>query len=657
MTHFALVAKRVFCSTSLFALVLTPLSAADPPIQTAREQSTEAKVAAISGEELFSREWLPNDPRSHGGDGLGPVFNGSSCVSCHNLAGQGGAGALSKNVDLITAANSMVRFSRRPGTNPLARIHPGFAKSSTVVLHKFGIDAQHGQWRQRLLTTSPFQTTAAFLGGPSSNSAPFVAQDTLESFPAEAVSQAGPSTEPVQPQRRPGPLNSIPAADELTAEDVFSEPEPPQTQPNTEQRGSSDRRFRSQRQEPRVQQPGAAAEFEPQAPAVDPAPITRPTPNPGLAPAARQPAPPVQQPFVQPQSFGPPSAQFSQPLPPGISPAMQQALPSVSVSSQSPMLNRAISKIAELTQQTRKDLARQTSLGGQAVQHSQRNTPALFGAGLIDRIPDAVLHAAAEAKFEDNPAVTGRVARDQDGNVGRFGWKAQKPSLEEFTRAACAVELGLHVPGHAQAGTPYKPDEKPKGLDLDEKQLQALNDYIAQLARPAQRKPKDERAAKVIDDGEELFNSVGCAACHVKKLGNVDGLYGDLLLHDMGPQLGGTGSYGVFTPSNPGADQVAEEQARTRSPNKRAIIATPTEWRTPPLWGVRDSAPYLHDGRATTLEQAIALHGGESADSTVKFFMLSPSKQQKVIAFLKTLAAPKPEQQRKPQAVKTAAID
>ena len=68
--------------------------------------------------------------------------------------------------------------------------------------------------------------------------------------------------------------------------------------------------------------------------------------------------------------------------------------------------------------------------------------------------------------------------------------------------------------------------------------------------------------------------------------------------------------------------------------------ATRQEWRTPPLWGFRDSGPYLHDGRAATLEEAVALHGGEAANSAREFFGLAPRERQQVNAFLKTLAAP-----------------
>ena len=72
--------------------------------------------------------------------------------------------------------------------------------------------------------------------------------------------------------------------------------------------------------------------------------------------------------------------------------------------------------------------------------------------------------------------------------------------------------------------------------------------------------------------------------------------------------------------------------------------ATRQEWRTPPLWGFRDSGPYLHDGRAQTLEQAVAMHGGQGAPSAQKFFELSPRERLQVEAFLKSLVAPPPVQ-------------
>ena len=85
-------------------------------------------------------------------------------------------------------------------------------------------------------------------------------------------------------------------------------------------------------------------------------------------------------------------------------------------------------------------------------------------------------------------------------------------------------------------------------------------------------------------------------------------------------------------------------------PAAPAAIKRPTtgpasrfEWRTPPLWGFRDSGPYLHDGRADTLEQAVALHDGEAAAIAQRFFALGARERRQVEAFLKSLTAPAPE--------------
>src|SRR5262245_19515039 len=75
-----------------------PAAEAGPP-----EKKSSSATQIEAGRELFLREWIANDPRSHGGDGLGPVFNDTSCVACHNQGGAGGGGPASKNVDVISA--------------------------------------------------------------------------------------------------------------------------------------------------------------------------------------------------------------------------------------------------------------------------------------------------------------------------------------------------------------------------------------------------------------------------------------------------------------------------------------------------------------------------------------------------------------------------
>jgi CxxC motif-containing protein (DUF1111 family) len=264
---------------------------------------------------------------------------------------------------------------------------------------------------------------------------------------------------------------------------------------------------------------------------------------------------------------------------------------------------------------------------------SQRNTPALFGAKLIDEIPERVIAAGAKAQKvkwgmappDDEGVPVGRVSRLANGKLGRFGWKGQTASLSDFVRAACANELGLGNPAQAQPTPIYaKASLQKAGYDLTLRQCDEITAFCASLKRPVERLPNDVTAPQAAA-GRKLFATIGCADCHTPKLGTVDGLYSDLLLHRMGQDLVGGGSYGE--PPLPIPDSPGEGPS-------------PSEWRTPPLWGVADSAPYLHDGRAATLEEAIKMHGGQGARSVGKFAALKREEQGAVIAFLKTLRAP-----------------
>jgi CxxC motif-containing protein (DUF1111 family) len=265
---------------------------------------------------------------------------------------------------------------------------------------------------------------------------------------------------------------------------------------------------------------------------------------------------------------------------------------------------------------------------------SQRNTPALFGAKLIDEIPERVIVTQERserlrwgwAKAEDESKPVGRALRLPNGRVGRFGWKAQTASLSDFVQAACANELGLGNPGQSQPRPLTKPDYKPAGLDLTLEQCNQLTAFCASLPRPVERQPDDPAVCKAAQEGKKLFSKVGCADCHAPNLGSADGIYSDLLLHRMGPELVAGGSYNerpIPLPDFPSGDG-----------------PQPSEWRTPPLWGVADSGPYLHDGRAATLDDAIKMHGGQGARSAQRFAALERLGREQLIAFLMTLRAP-----------------
>jgi CxxC motif-containing protein (DUF1111 family) len=278
-------------------------------------------------------------------------------------------------------------------------------------------------------------------------------------------------------------------------------------------------------------------------------------------------------------------------------------------------------------------------MGRSSVQLSQRNTPALFGAGLIDLISEQAIvanerqqrlsYGMAPADTDNLPV--GRAHRLPDGRIGKFGWKAQTASLAEFVEAACANELGLGNPTNAQPKSLAQRDYRPPGLDLSQSQCDELTSFVAALPRPTERPPSGTLPRGVVDDGKAIFTKIGCAECHTPNLGSVQGVYSDLLLHRMGDELIGKGSsYGGrqidTSPGSPGT---------SGGPGPLA-----DEWRTPPLWGVADSAPYLHDGRAATLEQAITMHGGQGAAASRRFQGLNDLGRYQLIAFLNTLRAP-----------------
>jgi CxxC motif-containing protein (DUF1111 family) len=269
---------------------------------------------------------------------------------------------------------------------------------------------------------------------------------------------------------------------------------------------------------------------------------------------------------------------------------------------------------------------------------SQRNPPAIFGARLIDAVPDDVIEAEVRRKHPGWAAVKGRVSRLPDGRIGRFGWKAQTATLREFVLSAAAVELGLELPGHAQAADPRIPPLPASGPDMDQDDCDALIAYVRALPRPTVETPPLPRDARAVNAGKAVFKSIGCAACHVPKLGEVEGIFSDLLLHEMSPELSDTGVYGAFL----AAPRDAAAAGQPAKPERGA--ARLEEWRTPPLWGLRDSAPYLHDGRAVTIEQAILLHGGEASASAQRYRQLAPRDRALLERFLNSLVAPGPEQ-------------
>jgi CxxC motif-containing protein (DUF1111 family) len=261
----------------------------------------------------------------------------------------------------------------------------------------------------------------------------------------------------------------------------------------------------------------------------------------------------------------------------------------------------------------------------QATIVTQRRTTPLFGLGLVDATPDAFFIALASAEAARADGTAGRVnmtdnIRAGTKTVGRFGWKAQVPTLFQFAGDALLNEMGITTPDFPNENCPqgncselaFNPAP---GINDNGSTPAALNDFMSMLAAPA----RPVQSADAIQ-GEQIFNSAGCASCHLATLTTgsspIAALdhktyhpYSDFLLHDMG-SLGD----GIEMASSTG-----------------------TEVRTAPLWGLRFINRYLHDGRATTLEQAIVAHDGQATTSRDRFASLPADQKAKVIAFLQSL--------------------
>ncbi len=239
-----------------------------------------------------------------------------------------------------------------------------------------------------------------------------------------------------------------------------------------------------------------------------------------------------------------------------------------------------------------------------------RQTPPMFGLGLVDRIPEETILAGADPDDADGDGISGKAHILADGRLARFGWKASIPTLEDFVRDALSNELGLTLADDPQFVAGISSDEDdvadPEfgGKDYDD-----LVFWSRELGPP----PRGEIGAAE-RAGETLFASVGCDACHTPVMKTEQGedvaLYSDLLLHDVAP-----------------ADYWGIEDG----------MASTREFRTPPLWGVRVTAPYMHDGLAPTIEAAILRHDAEGRASREAFEALSESEREELLAFLKSL--------------------
>jgi len=263
----------------------------------------------------------------------------------------------------------------------------------------------------------------------------------------------------------------------------------------------------------------------------------------------------------------------------------------------------------------------------EATVRASRRTQPLFGLGLVDATPASTFETIAFLQSFLTPSTAGTPSVVPDPSnggqpaLGKFGWKAQVPSLFVFSGDAYLNEMGIT--------NPLFPDENcPQGkcdilqfnpaLDTpndDGTGVVRFNDFMTFLGPP----PRGSRNL-VTAIGNAVAAAIGCLDCHAQTLRTgpnavaaLDRVYyhpfSDFLLHDMG-SLG---------------DGITQNQATGRL------------MRTQPLWGLRTQAKLLHDGRVTTIAQAILAHDGQGARSRERFRRLDAFSRFVLIAFLESL--------------------
>lgn len=268
------------------------------------------------------------------------------------------------------------------------------------------------------------------------------------------------------------------------------------------------------------------------------------------------------------------------------------------------------------------------------VETSARVAPPMIGLGLLEAIPEADLLANADPDDRDGDGIRGRPNRVWDDalgreTLGRFGWKAGQPSLDQQNAHAFATDMGLTnriLPRDdcTKAQTACRAAPNGGEPEVSDHILAQVLFYTRNLAVPARRQVGDATVLR----GKSLFHEAGCQRCHVPRFttaadaaepelaNQVIRPYTDLLLHDMGEGL---------------AD------------HRREFQASGSQWRTPPLWGIGLTAAvsghtqFLHDGRARTLLEAILWHGGEADAARRTVLQFDAGQREALLAFLNSL--------------------
>lgn len=268
------------------------------------------------------------------------------------------------------------------------------------------------------------------------------------------------------------------------------------------------------------------------------------------------------------------------------------------------------------------------------VMTSPRVAPFVIGLGLLETIDEKDILAHADPEDRDGDGVRGRPNHVWDYTqkrvrLGRFGWKANQPSLHQQNAGAFSGDMGVTSDVFPKQNCPSTARDclkafSLKSVEIDARDLEHMDTYTKLLAVPVRRDLQDPQ----VRAGRDLFRQAKCQACHVESyVTGVDPAfpelskqrifpYTDLLLHDMGDGL---------------ADHRPDFEAGGN------------DWRTPPLWGIgllKEASGHtrlLHDGRARGFEEAVLWHGGEGEASRQSFLRMNKSERDALVRFLESL--------------------
>lgn len=265
---------------------------------------------------------------------------------------------------------------------------------------------------------------------------------------------------------------------------------------------------------------------------------------------------------------------------------------------------------------------------------SARVAPAIIGLGLLEAVPPAELAARVDPDDTNRDGISGRQNQVPDATTGRlvpgrFGWKAEQPTVVQQCASAFAGDMGLTsalFPHENHTLQETACNDAPTGgsPEVSEHVLAAVGVYARSLAVPARRQVD----APAVAQGEDLFEQVGCAKCHVPTLRTAP-------LADL-PEL-------PAEPIHPYTDLLLHDLGEGLSDGRPVFAADGREWRTPPLWGlglvrqVNGHTSLLHDGRARDAKEAVLWHAGEALPARNAFMALAADERRALVAFLDSL--------------------